>query len=88
VYLQDSRIDQVKAQVQDEKLEENICLKLAIYFAYGYVKIYLKRVSPIVEYGGAIRKTSSSKLNQKRWSNLRRSRSSLSTSSGMLKAKI
>jgi hypothetical protein len=27
----DSRIDQVKAQVQDEQLEENICLKLAIY---------------------------------------------------------
>jgi hypothetical protein len=41
VYLQDTiiiekkrielRIDQVKAQVQDEQIEENICLKLAIY---------------------------------------------------------
>jgi hypothetical protein len=27
----DLGIDQVKAQVQDEQLKENICLKLAIY---------------------------------------------------------
>jgi hypothetical protein len=27
----DSSIDQVNVQVQDEQLEENICLKLAIY---------------------------------------------------------
>jgi hypothetical protein len=59
-----------------------------LYFDHGYVKIFLKRVSPIVEYGGAIRKTSPSKLNQEMWSNLRRSRSSLSTSSVKLKAKV
>jgi hypothetical protein len=59
-----------------------------LYCDHGYVKICLKRVSSIVEYGEAIRKTSPSKLNQERWSNLRRSRSSLSTSSGMLKEKI
>jgi hypothetical protein len=83
-----SRIDQVKAQVQDEQLEDNICLKLAIYCVHGYVKICLKRVSPIVEYRGAIRKTSPSKLNQERWSNLRIPRPSLSSSSGMLKIKV
>jgi hypothetical protein len=59
-----------------------------LYCDHGYVKICLKRVSPIVEYGGAICKTLSSKLNQESWSNLRRSRLSLSTSGGMLKAKV
>jgi hypothetical protein len=83
----DSRIDQVKAHVQDKQLEEIIC-KLAIYCVHVYVKICLKRVSPIVEYRGAVRKTSPSKLNQERWSNLRRSRSSSSSSSGMRKAKV
>jgi hypothetical protein len=43
----DLRIDQVKAQVQDKQLEDIICLKLAIYCLHGYVKICLKRVSPI-----------------------------------------
>jgi hypothetical protein len=46
-----SRIDQVKTQVQDEQLEDNICFKLSIYCVHGYVKICVKRVSPIVEYG-------------------------------------
>jgi hypothetical protein len=64
-------------------------LKMQKYFItnMGCYKICLKRVSPIVEYGGAIRKTSPSKFNQERYSNLRRSRSSLYTSSGMLKEK-
>jgi hypothetical protein len=47
----DSRIHQVKAQDQDKQLDEIIWLKLAIYCVHGYVKICLKRVSPIVEYG-------------------------------------
>ena len=42
-----------------------------------------KSGSPIVEYGGAINLSSSSRRNQERWSNLRRSRSSSSSSSGL-----
>jgi hypothetical protein len=43
----------------------------------GHVYIFSTRVSPIVEYGGAISKTSLSKCNQERLSNLRESRSSV-----------
>jgi hypothetical protein len=40
-------------QVQDEQLEENIYLKLAIYIVIMEVKICLKRVSPIVGVWGS-----------------------------------
>jgi hypothetical protein len=59
-----------------------------LYCDHGYVKTCLKRVSPIVEYGGEIRKTSPSKHDQERCSNLKETRLSSSTSSGMLKAKV
>jgi hypothetical protein len=78
----------VKAQVQDEQLEENICLKLSIYCVHGYVKICLKRVSLILEYGGAICKTSPSKHDQEWCSNLKEIRPLSSSSSGMHKLKV
>jgi hypothetical protein len=69
-------------------LEEIICLSLP-YILWSWIcEDVLKESFPIVVYGGAIHKTLPSKLNQERWFNLRRSRSSLSTSSGMLKAKV
>jgi hypothetical protein len=37
----DSRIDQVKVQVQDEQLEEVICLKLGVYIVIMDMKIWL-----------------------------------------------
>jgi hypothetical protein len=37
-----------------------------LYCDHGYVKTCLKRVFPLVEYGGAIHKTSPNKLNQKK----------------------
>ena len=49
----------------------------------GYEKICLKRSSPVVEYGGANHKSSSSKRYQERWSNSRKSRPSSSSSSGL-----
>jgi hypothetical protein len=42
-----------------------------------------KSGSPVVEYEGAINLSSSSQRNQERWSNLRKSRSSSSSSSGL-----
>jgi hypothetical protein len=59
-----------------------------LYFDHGYVKACLKRVSPIVEYGGEIHKTSPSKRDQERCSNLRKTRPSSSSSSGMHKANV
>ena len=55
---------------------------------HGYVKMRRRRSSPMVDYGGAIHKTSSSKHKQERRSILLRSRSSSSSSSGMRKYKV
>jgi hypothetical protein len=57
-----------------------------LYCDREYVKICLNRVPPIVEYGGAICRTSPSKHDQERYSNLRETRPSSSTSCGMRKA--
>jgi hypothetical protein len=59
-----------------------------LYCDRGYMKICLKRVPPIVEYGGTILKTSPHKLDQERCSKLRESRPSPSSSSGIHKAKL
>jgi hypothetical protein len=58
------------------------------YGVHGYAKICRRRSSPIMHYGGAIRKTSSRKYNQERHSILKRSRSSSSRLSGMGKFKV
>ena len=63
-------------QVQVEHHEEIKCLNLAIHCGVNGLG------SPIVDYGGAIIQSSSSQRNQERWSNLRESRSSSSSSSG------
>jgi hypothetical protein len=52
------------------------------------VKICLKRVFPIVQYGEANHKTSPSKHDQERCSNLSKTRLSPSSSSGLRKAKV
>ena len=58
------------------------------YGDHGYVKMRRRRSSPMVDYGGAIRMTSSIKHNLERRSILLRSRPSSSSSSGMRKVKV
>ena len=85
----DSRMIKSKRKFQVEPYRRDHVLEACHPFSnHGCVKMCLKRVSPIVEYGGAIRKTSPSKRNQERRSILRRSRSSSSSSSGLRKAKV
>ena len=72
-----------RVQVQVEHHEEIKCLKLAIHCGVnGLCEDVPKSGSPIVEYREAIIWSSSSQHNQERWSNLRESRSSSSSSSG------
>jgi hypothetical protein len=58
--------DQVEAQDQDKLPEDIICLKLGVHLVVMDMWRYFSSVSPIVLYGGAIRKTSPSKRNQER----------------------
>ena len=91
VYLQDintMKKEEMKCKFKMSHLEEIICLKLAIHMKIMDVKICRRRASPIMVYGGAIRKTSSCKHNQERRSILVRSRSSSSSSSGMRKIRF
>ena len=91
VYLQDintMKKEEMKCKFKMSRLEEIICLKLAIHMKIMNVKICRRRVSTIMVYGGAIHQTSSCKHNQERRSTLLRSRSSSSSSSGMRKVRF
>jgi hypothetical protein len=86
VYLQD--INKMKkkkfVQVQDELSQRGHMVEACHpYGDHLYVKMRRRRSSPIVDYGGAIRNTSSSKHNQERLSALLRSILASSRSSGM-----
>jgi hypothetical protein len=71
-------------QVQDELSRRDHMLEACHPLGdHGYVKRCVKSSSPVVEYGGANHKSSSSKRNQERWSNSRKSRPSSSSSSGL-----
>ena len=75
-------------QVQDEHTRRDHMLEsFHLYVVHAYVNMHQRR-APVVDYGGAIHKTSSSKHNQERCSILLRSRSSSSISSGMRKVKV
>lgn len=68
---EDNGEDQV--EVQDEPSRRDHMLEACHPLGdHGYVKRCLKRSSPLVEYGGANHKSSSSKRNQERWSNSRK----------------
>jgi hypothetical protein len=77
-----------KRKFKMKSIGDHILEACRLYCDCEYVKICLKRVPPIVEYGGAICKTSPSKHDQERCSNLRETRPSSSRSSGMHKAKV
>jgi hypothetical protein len=50
-----------KRKFKMESIRDHMLEALCVYYDHGYVKIFLKRVRPIVEYVGAILNTSPSK---------------------------
>jgi hypothetical protein len=94
VYLQDTiiiekeKLIKSKRKFKMESGRDHMLEAFHLYCDHGYVNTCLKRVSTIVEHGEAIRKTSQSKHDQERCSNLRETRPSSSSSSGICKAKV
>ena len=69
VYLQDINKMKKEEMVCKFKMsypDEIMSLSLPFICAHGYVKMHRRRSSPIVDYGGAIRKTSSKHKQERR----------------------
>jgi hypothetical protein len=92
VYIQDINKMEKEKMVFMFKMshhEKIMSFKLVIpYGNHGYMTMHRRRSSPAVDYGAAIRNTSSIKNNQKGVFHLVRSRSSSYRSSGMHKIKV
>ena len=78
-----SSCDRHQVQVQEEHLEDLMLEACRPFGDYGQVKICLREALPYWCMGEHYVSLHQAKRNQERWSNLRRSRSSSSSSSGL-----